>query len=213
MNIHGEIAQLGAKIGTTGRYYPWITGWLSWDASPHNSNEQHVISPEYAVLAKYTASTKNVYRCPADKFVSRPQRMKGWKERVRSVSMNGAVGEGNKAPTDGLLQCEKLFIKASDVTDPTPSRLWVLLDEHPDSINDGCFFNAQGNGEWIDLPGNLHSNANGFAFADGHSEIHKWRTSVSKYRLRFEDLPRQGVSLNDPDFRWVLERTSAPRPR
>src|SRR5687768_5535754 len=30
MNVHGGVAQSGARIGTTGGYYPWIMGWLTW---------------------------------------------------------------------------------------------------------------------------------------------------------------------------------------
>ncbi|MBI2924154.1 MAG: type II secretion system protein [Verrucomicrobia bacterium] len=213
MNVHGSVAQSGARIGTSGSYYPWIMGWLDWDLSTHNTNTLYLTSPEYAVLAKYSAATAKVYKCPADKFISPQQRKRGWRERARSVSMNGAVGFGNKSATDDLLLCEKIFVKATDVTTPSPSMLWVFVDEHPDSINDGAFFNAQDNPQWIDLPGNYHNGACGFAFADGHSEIHKWRTSVIKYPVRITDFSRQSVNLNDPDFRWILERTSASRRR
>ena len=211
MNVHGAVAQSGAKIGTSGGYYPWIMGWLTWDASPHNTNVAYLTSPDYAVLAVYLARAQKVYKCPADNYLAPAQRRLGWTERVRSVSMNSAVGFGNKAATDSLLNCEKLFIKTSDVTRPTPAQLWVFVDEHPDSINDGGFFNAQKNPEWIDLPANSHNNACGFAFADGHSEIHKWRTSVTRYPVRIIDFSRQPVRLDDPDFAWILERTSAPR--
>jgi prepilin-type N-terminal cleavage/methylation domain-containing protein/prepilin-type processing-associated H-X9-DG protein len=213
MNVHGSAAQSGGKIGTYGPYYPWIMGWLTWDGSSHNTNSLFLTSPEYAVLAPYSAAAQKVYKCPADKYLHPSQRARRWTERVRSVSMNGAVGMGNKSATDDLLQAEKLFVKMSDVTYPSPANLWVFVDEHPDSINDGAFFNAQDNPQWIDLPGNYHNNACGFAFADGHSEIHKWRSSVTKYPIRLVDFSRTPVSLEDTDFRWILEHTSAPRRR
>jgi len=125
--------------------------------------------------------------------------------------MNGAVGIGNKLATDGLLNCEKIYAKTTDVNRPTPANLWVFVDEHPDSINDGSFFNAQRNPEWIDLPSNQHNGACGFAFADGHSEIHKWRSSVTKYPVKLVDWSRTPVALQDPDFSWLLQRTSHPR--
>lgn len=213
MNTHGGEAQSGRKISATSGYYPWVMGWLTWDTSPHNTNRLFLTSPEYAVLANYSGGSYKIYKCPADNFISPQQRQRGWTERARSVSMNGAVGSGNKAATDGLLNCERLYVKTSDVVDPPPASLWVFVDEHPDSINDGAFFNAQNNGEWIDLPGNSHNNACGFAFADGHSEIHKWKGSVKKYPVRIIDFSRQPVSRTDPDFVWTLERTSAPRRR
>jgi prepilin-type N-terminal cleavage/methylation domain-containing protein/prepilin-type processing-associated H-X9-DG protein len=212
MVTHGGEAQSGRRIGenNTG-FYPWVMGWLDWTTSSHNTNRLYVMSPEYAVLANYSGGTHQLYKCPADKFMSSPQRQRGWTERVRSISANGAVGKGNKSATDGLLQCERIFEKTSDVINPPPSQLWIFVDEHPDSINDGAFFNAQNNAQWIDLPGNYHNNACGFSFADGHSEIHKWNASVTTFPIRVSDFSRTAVSMTDPDFVWTMERTSAPR--
>ncbi len=212
MNVHGAVAQSGATISAAaGSYYPWIMGWLTWDTSPHNTNTLYLTSDDYSVLGRYGGRSQKIFKCPADNRLSVVQSQRGWTERVRSISMNGAVGKGNKSETDGLLNCEKIFEKTTDVNRPTPANLWVFVDEHPDSINDGAFFNAQRNYEWIDLPSNLHNGACGFAFADGHSEIHKWRSSVLKYKLTFVDLTRQAVSAQDPDFLWTIERTSYPR--
>jgi len=212
MNVHGGVSQSGAPITPTpGSYYPWVMGWLTWDTSPHNTNTAYLASDNYSVLAKYAGRSYKIFKCPADNQLSPVQRQRGWTERVRSISMNGAVGRGNKAATDGLLNCEKIFEKTTDVTRPAPSSLWVFVDEHPDSINDGSFFNAQGNLEWIDLPSNLHNGACGFAFADGHSEIHRWKGSVASRKTTFQDLARIPVSAQDPDFRWTIERTSYRR--
>jgi prepilin-type N-terminal cleavage/methylation domain-containing protein/prepilin-type processing-associated H-X9-DG protein len=215
MNVHGGVAQSGVPISQApGSYYPWVMGWLDWDLGlPAGAvtNTLYLTSDNYSVLAKYAAHSQKVFKCPADNRLDRDQAQRGWTERVRSVSMNGAVGVGNKAATDGLLNCEKIFAKTTDVNRPTPANLWVFVDEHPDSINDGAFFNAQRNPEWIDLPANLHNGACGFAFADGHSEIHKWHASVLKYPVRLVDWSRTPVSLQDPDFSWILEHTSYPR--
>ncbi|MBI4661214.1 MAG: type II secretion system protein, partial [Verrucomicrobia bacterium] len=143
MNTHGGEAQSGRRISASGGYYPWVMGWLTWDLSPHNTNTLFLTDPDYAVLANYSARSAKLYKCPADNFVHPMQRQRGFKERVRSISMNGAVGFGNKVATDGLLQCERIFVKTSDVINPAPANLWVFVDEHPDSINDGAFFNAQ----------------------------------------------------------------------
>ena len=209
MVTHGGDAQSGARIGTGGRaYYPWVMGWLDWSASPHNTNRNFLISPDYAVLARYSGGTHKIYKCPADVFLSPAQTRLGWAERVRSISANGAVGRGNKTATDGLLQCKLIFEKTTDVVVPPPSELWIFVDEHPDSINDGAFFNAQNNAQWIDLPGNYHNNACGFAFSDGHSEIHKWKGSVTRFPIRRVDFARTAVSMQDIDFDWMLKHTS-----
>ena len=49
------------------------------------------------------------------------------------------------------------------------------MDEHPDSINDAGAFAPNNAANIPDAPATYHNGACGFAFADGHSEIHKWR--------------------------------------
>jgi prepilin-type N-terminal cleavage/methylation domain-containing protein/prepilin-type processing-associated H-X9-DG protein len=209
---HGGEAQSGALINLNSptSYRPWVTGWLTWDTSPHNTNSLFLTDPRYAVLANYSASSYKLYKCPADILVHQSQRARGWTERVRSISANAAIGRGNKAATDDLLGCEKLFIKMSDVVRPAPSQLWMFLDENPDSINDGAFFNAQSGGRarsWIDMPANYHNGAGGLAFVDGHSEIKKWKSTVllEKPDFRWGTPP---VRPGDHDFGWLLDRTS-----
>ena len=59
---------------------------------------------------------------------------------------------------------------------PPPVNLWVFVDEHPDSINDGWLTDSwPGGGGWGDLPASYHAGACGLGFADGHAEIHKWK--------------------------------------
>ncbi|MBX3747022.1 MAG: type II secretion system protein, partial [Verrucomicrobiae bacterium] len=210
MNVHGGVAQSGAMITqNTSGYFPWVMGWLTWDTSPHNTNKLYLMDDRWSVLAKYSGHSAAIYKCPADKLISNPQRGRGWTERARSISMNGAVGKGNKAATDSLLSCEKIFEKTTDVTQPSPSELWVYVDEHPDSINDGAFFNSQTDRRWIDLPANYHNNACGFAFSDGHSEIKKWKSSVTREVPNFQFTPPP-VPVGDHDWTWTLQRTSAP---
>ncbi len=52
---------------------------------------------------------------------------------------------------------------------PDPSGIYVFLDEHPDTINDG-FFAEIGwrNYKWGNLPGSYHNGAVNLAFAVGH---------------------------------------------
>jgi hypothetical protein len=64
---------------------------------------------------------------------------------------------------------------------PQPANIYVFLDEHPDSINDGYFdTGTQGSPadptawDGSDTPASYHNSAGGFSFSDAHSEIHKW---------------------------------------
>jgi len=61
--------------------------------------------------------------------------------------------------------------------------------------------------QWDDLPATYHDGACGFAFADGHSEIHKWRMGTTKQPVRYTDLSRISVPANDPDVAWIRYRT------
>jgi prepilin-type N-terminal cleavage/methylation domain-containing protein/prepilin-type processing-associated H-X9-DG protein len=205
---HGGEAQSGAIINENNRaaFRPWVTGWLTWDTSPHNTNTLFLTDRRYAVLAPYSASSASLYKCPADKLVSSAQRGRGWPARARSISANGAIGRGNKTPGDGLLNVEKLFIKFSDVTRPAPSELWMFIDENPDSINDGAFFNSQTDRRWIDMPASYHNNAGGLAFVDGHSEIKKWKSTVPLERPDFR-YTAPAVPSGDHDWNWLLDRT------
>jgi prepilin-type N-terminal cleavage/methylation domain-containing protein/prepilin-type processing-associated H-X9-DG protein len=185
---------------------PWVVGWLDWGTSPHNTNIQYLIDRRYSKLAAYFGNSKNVLKCPADKYLSTTQRRLGWTARVRSVSGNIGMGDGNAE--SGPWSAEfKHCRTTSDMVYPGPSETWVYLDEHPDSINDAGFFNPTG-GEWIDLPASYHNGAAGFAFADGHSEIHQWKTSETKQRVLIADMGRTSPGRNRIDYDWIRYRTS-----
>ena len=68
----------------------------------------------------------------------------------------------------------------SDLTIPGPANTWVYDDEHPDSINDAGAFPPNTASNIPDVPAAYHNGAAGFAFADGHSEIHKWKGPAMK---------------------------------
>ena len=161
---------------------------------------------KYSKLAKYTGRSAGLYKCPADKFVSSVQTAAGYRSRVRSVSGNIGVGEGNaeSGPWDTVYKHIK---NTSDFLTPSPVETWVFLDEHPDSINDAGFFNPH-IWSWVDVPATYHNGAAGFAFADGHSEVHKWKGSLLGNPLfqgvKYQDLTSGiGTPAGDPDIRWM----------
>ena len=107
---------------------------------------------------------------------------------------------------------------------PGPSKTWVFIDEHPDSINDGGFgVQMPGNpasypnwnmrsARWVDFPASFHNRAGSMSFIDGHAEIRKWldgRTVVAPtYGSGIATTPTQA---NNPDIIWIAERSSAPK--
>ena len=102
-----------------------------------------------------------------------------------------------------------------------PAKTWVLVDEHPDSINDAAFAvkmstpvvpGSMGDVRIIDFPASYHNGACGFSFADGHSEIHKWHGS----RIR-PPVTGKLIQLNIPagdsknDILWLSDVTTVPK--
>ena len=210
-------------------YANWVAGRECYSGSRDNTNSALLVDERYSQLAPYVKN-RNSYRCPADQ--SKTFGTTG-DPRVRSYSMSQAVG-CTQAPAFGQLPEGNLnilgeppgghwrtYAKEGQWAAPGPSDLWVLVDENPDSIDDGGFAFIMpvppGNAltEWYNIPSKLHGNSCAFCFADGHAEIHHW--------LRPGDIPtttcvsyfgtaKTVVNPPDQDILWVAQRTSAPGP-
>jgi prepilin-type processing-associated H-X9-DG protein len=110
------------------------------------------------------------------------------------------------------------YAKVSDLTRPSPSDLWVTMDEFPGSINDASFAtmgwdsaSAAGSERIVDYPASYHNGAGGISFADGHAEIKKWRDVRTTPKDTGELIPLGVASAGNADVRWLGERTSARR--
>jgi len=189
----------------------WVEGWLDWTTLQDNTNLDYLISDKYSRLGSYLGKTKNIFKCPADNYLSASQRAAGWSQRVRSLSGNIGVGAGNAedgGPFDKSIY--QHYTKSSQFLHPGPTDTWVFLDEHPDSINDAAFYCPALPQEMNDIPSTLHDGACGFAMADGHAEIHKWRGCMNKTLARSVKA-QEGFNLGhmvtgplgDPDIHWL----------
>jgi prepilin-type N-terminal cleavage/methylation domain-containing protein/prepilin-type processing-associated H-X9-DG protein len=199
-------------------YRTWVCNNMSWSADPQITNVDLV---KLAGLGPYVGGNLGVYKCPADNYLSVAQRNAGWSARPRSMAMNAYFGPyspnwtsaGNTFDPD-----YRQFLKLSST--PTPANLYVMVDQHPDSINDGYLrpiFPGLGNFEkWNDLPASYHNGACGFSFADGHSEIHKWKSTVTIRPVRlspgFQAFPFSDDAPNgSKDAEWIASRSSVRR--
>jgi len=197
-------------------YRNWVNNNMTWGLEADNTNTTFV---KNGLLGPYTSGSVNVYKCPADKYLSAAQRKAGWAARVRSVSMNAFTGpySPNKSDTWGGGQNTwfpnyRQFLKLSDF--PQPSLIYVLLDEHPDSINDAFYLVSPGSSQWGDLPASYHNGAAGFSFADGHSEVHMWLYPSTKKPVKTVDDNSTGYPFparERGDNDWMVERTSVKR--
>jgi prepilin-type N-terminal cleavage/methylation domain-containing protein/prepilin-type processing-associated H-X9-DG protein len=171
----------------------WSYGVMGYKPSDVDSTNDTLMVN--ALLGPYSKRSRGIYKCPADKSYivlggnSYP--------RVRSMAMNSRLGNNNDLK------------KLSEIVNPPPASYWVFLDEHPDSINDGYFVVNKSIGlsaSWKDLPASYHNGAGGFAFADGHSEVHKWLEASTRQPILRVDFPGLGAS-GSRDVEWVQRRT------
>jgi len=206
-----------------GTYRNWVNNVMSWQAdalSTRMNTDTDLI--KNGILSPFLGGNLGCYKCPADNYVSPQQRVAGVKGRTRSLSMNAFFGpySGNASTAELWYQGKnahfntyRQWLKLATV--PRPANFFVSIDEHPDGINDGYFLNNPTGmaTQWGDAPASFHNGAAGLSFADGHSEIKKWRSSRTTFGVRFNYSPPPfaGDPAAQADYRWlVLERTAVP---
>jgi len=190
----------------------WIDGTLNYNGG-NRANWDITMHIQTSPLWDYTGGSHQIFKCPADKAMVK---VKGESlTRVRSNSMSQAFDHGGWLP--GSIY--RTFNKESDLVDPGPSMTWILIDEHPGSINDAAFAvqiqhpNTMSQARIIDFPASYHNGAAGFSFADGHSEIRKWRDNRTIEAPNYgQTIPLNVASPNNQDVLWMSERTSALKP-
>jgi prepilin-type N-terminal cleavage/methylation domain-containing protein/prepilin-type processing-associated H-X9-DG protein len=195
--------------------FGWTQGILSWDnGNTDNWNADATI--KQGAIWPYVGSSQGIFMCPADIYTVKPSSgpFRGQSiRRIRSNSMNSWMGMNQGEWTwFGGPEFRK-YTKLSDVIDPGPSSTWVLVDEHPDSMNDGFFcvdmngYPAPAQAKLPDIPASYHNGACGFSFADGHSEIKKWLDKRTKPKVTKGGLASVSHA-NNPDVIWLWDKTT-----
>jgi prepilin-type N-terminal cleavage/methylation domain-containing protein/prepilin-type processing-associated H-X9-DG protein len=207
-NLGGDVKVRGVAPAS---YLNWVNNVMDWELHSANTN---LVTITEASLGPYSGKTTRIYRCPSDRVLSGVQRRAGWTARIRSYSMNAMIGDAGDLSRYGYNRNNPDYVQFFNISAiPKPADIFVFLDEHPDSINDGYFVNNGYNWEWIDLPASYHNGAAAFTFGDGHSETHRW-TLASTKRPPEPDaapLPIKLVPSEWGDYHWLLQRTSVDR--
>ena len=124
--------------------------------------------------------------------------------------MNASVGNAGYITHSGVNTNNPNFVQFFKLTSiPVPARIFVFLDEHPDSISDGYFVNRSYYPEWIRLPASWHNGGTAFSFADGHTETYLWKCASTK-PPSLPDAAGLPIDVSDDprDFNWILAHMS-----
>lgn len=197
----------------------WVTGTL--DFNPANpSNWDPDVNIKKSPLWQYCGQSTAIWKCPADR--SGVVVDGEFRPRVRSMSMNVYLGGwgGTYANWDRIMgnvwSDFKIYMKQSDLSDPGAEKIFVFLDMREDSIDMGNFAtcmagwpNEPERYAFFDLPGHHHHRACGFSFADGHSEIRRWRDDRTMPPLVRGGMINDSFSSpNNPDVAWLQEHST-----
>lgn len=206
--------------GANVRSNVWVPSGTGYDINPDPGQERDAGNWDYdntikrSLLWPYCGKSITVWRCPADRSYG-INRQNERVPRPRSVSMNLWVGGNGDSPPHykGGWSASAGWVvvrKMSGFNSPGPANTFVLLDEWEKSINDGLFivemdgYPNGGSRKIVDFPASYHGQAAGFSFADGHSEIHRWRDS----RTYNPKLPLNQASANNVDVFWMQDHST-----
>jgi len=192
----------GAEVGKEA----WVAGVLDFNNGNSANRDtnmlvRHDLFKYAAFLGPYVKSA-SIFKCPADKsFVT----VAGQKiPRVRSVSMNNFFGE--RASSFESSTSYTIYAKVSQIK--SPAALYVFLDEHERSINDGTFYaDPDYPYSMVDIPASHHDSAGVFSFVDSHAEIHKW-TDIRTMPPTSQPITLGAIIPGDEDITWLQQHAT-----
>lgn len=203
----------GGNAGKMQNKVSWVGGWLNFDSqNADNTNTSFLVVPygrspagnvnglHYSGLLGFYSRDTRLFVSPNEPITEiNPGRPFS---RVRSLSMNLSVG-ASKAPlltgwqqnlvNDGY----RVYTTMSDIAEVTPASTFVLITEHPDTINDAHFvIDMRSHTPW-DRPSSLEGGGANLSFADGHVENWQWRGERFRLPPRFRGIDSEPVTSAD----------------
>jgi prepilin-type N-terminal cleavage/methylation domain-containing protein len=217
----------------TRRELAWVGGVLDFDPA-NRSNWDVSYDIQRSPLWPYCGNAIGIFKCPSDQSFVVPSSgpFAGRRvARVRSMSMSvwfggfgGVLSSPPLAMPAGVGSPPwRLYLRLGDLVDPGPTMTVLFWDQREDSINTGNFFidmtgwpAAPNLTQWNqDLPGSYHGRAGGLSFADGHSEIRRWKDIRTMPPIIKGGNPFPGAvpQPNNRDIIWLQERATRRLPR
>lgn len=210
-----------SKPVTSFNPYNWCNGRMDFIVG-NPSNYDPTVDIMRSPMWPYCGKNLAIWRCPSDQSslmvggVNRP--------RIRTMAMNAFVGGfAGESINLGNMPANRVYLKFSDLSVPGPAKIFLLVDEREDAINWGNFLTdmtgysprVPGSYALLDLPASYHGNAGGFSFADGHSEIHRWRDSRTMPPVKGGGLVFNGSTAfpcaGSVDVEWLQDHSTRPK--
>jgi prepilin-type processing-associated H-X9-DG protein/prepilin-type N-terminal cleavage/methylation domain-containing protein len=163
----------------------WVLGNAQMDLTSANIQQ--------GVLFPYARSAA-IYHCPSDQatVVGAPTQ-----PRTRSYTLSGYLGCSNPLP-EWASRMKTRYSQVSCMTGPSPTGLFVLIEEHEKSIEDGfwefSFVGGPYGDAWDSLPSDRHNQGCNLSFADGHVDLWKWSWPKRFSRYFQPAFPTQDLS-------------------
>jgi prepilin-type N-terminal cleavage/methylation domain-containing protein len=173
----------------------WVDSTVHGD-TPGMSDPAYLIDPSRAAFARYVRDY-HIYKCPAEKTMFRRPGGKSV-PKLRSYSMNDYI----TPPGGGSWGVQFHYKRASEMI--KASTTFVFIDVEPGSLCYTPFRIPESDFEpWFSAPGAMHARNSALTFADGHSDIKKWKKPT--FRPPSDSSPHPSPS-DQIDVRWVRRR-------
>ncbi len=175
----------------------WVLGNAQQDTTTTNI--------EMGVLFPYTRSTA-LYVCPTDKSTVTGtkglRRTRSYSASPNSPSEVHSNPQGwDWAPANFPNFPAFLTLSYCQIAPPGPSKTFIFIDEHEQSIDDGnlaVYYDV-----WWDMPADRHSQGCNLSFTDGHVEHHRWQ--APKKFMTYQQPVSGGKDRRD--LCWLYEGT------
>lgn len=196
----------------------WVKGSLDYNNG--NSDNWNVTNTlALGSLWSYAANNQAAYRCPADLTTVTPTSGPFTGQivpRIRSYAMNDWMGATAGSTTVFRTTSFNVFNKLSAIVRPSPSDLWVLVDQHPDSISTAWFvvdetgYPNASQTKLAAIPASYHNKACSFSFADGHSERHRWLDGRTMPPVIGKQITATQAQPYNNDVVWLWTHSTCP---
>jgi prepilin-type N-terminal cleavage/methylation domain-containing protein len=198
----------------------WIRGGMNYDPNNRTAWDPEV-DLKKSPMWQYCGGNLAIWKCPSDRSVIVVDGEA--KPRTRTMCMNIFLGGWGGTPGrfGAVFGDYLIYTKTHQLSTPGPSKIFVFLDMREDSIDVGNFATRMagypddlGKYGFYDLPGMYHNLSCGFSFADGHSEIKRWRDGRTTPPLVVGGMINDEFdSPGNEDVAWIQDHASRPLAR